>query len=80
MKNIILKNKYIYLIYFISQSIYQCPECDKCIKITPSFNCAYALRPERTAARFEKMNLTIPELFEHSGLKRIFSETNIYCK
>ena len=68
------------LIYFISQSIYQCPECDKCIKITPSFNCAYALRPERAAARFEKKNLTIPELFEHSGLKRIFSETNIYCK
>ena len=68
------------LIYFISKTIYQCPKCDNYIKISPSFNCAYVLRPERAAARYEKKNLTIPELFKYSGLKRLFSELNIYCK
>jgi serine/threonine protein kinase len=68
------------LIYFIVKTTSQCPQCDKKIKITATFHCAYCLRPERAAAWLGKTKLTICELFRHSCKKRLFYDINLHCK
>ena len=68
------------LIYFIVKTTNQCPECDKKIKITGTFHCAYCLRPERCAAWLGKTKLTICDLFNHSCKKRLFYDINLYCQ
>ena len=68
------------LIYFIVKTSYLCPQCNNKIKVEGTFHCAYCLRPERAASWLGKKRLTINELFQHSGKKRLFKDLNIKCK
>ena len=68
------------LIYFFVKTFYQCPQCNNKIKLETTFHCAYCLRPERAASWLGKKNLTINDLFQHSGKKRLFEDVNIKCK
>ena len=68
------------LIYFITKTIYQCPQCNSKIKIEGTFNCAYCLRPERAVNWLGKKKITINELFKHIGKKRLIQEINMKCK
>ena len=76
----IYRSKISELIFFIVKNTNQCPECSNEIKFTATFHCAYCLRPERAASRLGKSELTICDLFEHSFLKRLFYDINLFCK
>lgn len=68
------------LLYFIVKTSYQCPDCDHIVKYATTVHCAYCLRPERAAIRLEKKNVTVKDLFIHSGLKRIYDDMNLFCQ
>ena len=67
-------------IYFLSKQIYQCNECKNKIKFLTSYCCAYCLLPDRAAARLNKTNLNIYDLFDHRRLIRLYTDCNMRCK
>ena len=67
-------------IYFLSKHIYTCNECKNKIKFLTSYCCAYCLLPDRAAARLNKTNLNIYDLFDHRRLIRLYTDCNMRCK
>ena len=68
------------LIYFLSNTTYQCPHCNNHVKTSINFCYAFVLYPERAFIWLGQKKLTIYNLFQHCCKKKLFTDMNQFCK
>ena len=66
-------------LFFLTKTIYQCPNCSNNIKYLTQFHSVINLLPQRTAIWMKKNIITIKDLFEHQRKKRLI-EAQKFCK
>ena len=66
--------------YFLTKTVYGCPECQRNIKYITSFHCAFCLHPERAANWLNKKDLDLYDLFSHTTKNRLFYDVKMDCK
>jgi len=66
--------------FFLKETIIECLDCQKTIKLKSDYNCLLELNPDNTSRYLKKNDININDLLEHYRKKRKYGNSNIFCK
>ena len=66
-------------LYYLTKTVYECPECQKNIEYSTTINYGCGLYPYKATIYLNKKDLNILDLFKHYRKKRLFSDENKNC-